>query len=590
MIVPMRKVHVVARGRDRDRLLERIRDLGVVHLVPIDPASTVPDESGAAKIASIERAIQVLSKVTPAGQAPDVSGFEAARAVLDIERRSAERRNRLVALHRELEQLRVWGEVKLEQFERLRQAGIEVRFFSVPAADVAGIEAECAEVICPLPGKRVLAAVIDRRGEPELPATATRVPLPVSDVPSLRAEAGEIDAALKQDARRLAELAHLVGIMQAECARLAEQADYARALHGAADRESLFAVQGWVPAEKGEALAADLARADIEAAARLLDPDPDDQPPTLIRYPRWAQPIEGLFKILGTVAGYREFDVSAPFMIALPIFAAMLISDGGYGAVLLLGPLLLYRKASKALGPQFTQLLIVVGAVSLVWGFLCGSFFGCRLYTPPIPVDLSQRSRFLLMKLSFVVGAIHLSVAQLWRALAVYPDLRFLNRLGWAVFIWGMLGVVLFFVLRSPMAWDTPWPYFLIVGATMAILFASPCRNVPKMLALGIADFPLSLLAAFSDVISYVRLMAVGLASSVLAVNFNEMARSAGAWPLMIAILLFGHGLNLGLAMIALFAHGVRLNMLEFSNNLGMQWTGYAYDPFFRRTIREHAR
>ena len=209
---------------------------------------------------------------------------------------------------------------------------------------------------------------------------------------------------------------------------------------------------------------------------------------------------------------------------------------------------------------------------------------------PPIPVDLSQHSRFLLMKLSFVVGAVHLSVAQLWRALAVYPDLRFLNRLGWAVFIWGMLGVVLFFVLRSPMAWDTPWPYFLIVGATMAILFASPCRNVPKMLGLGIADFPLSLLAAFSDVISYVRLMAVGLASSVLAVNFNEMARSAGPWPLMIAILLFGHGLNLGLAMIALFAHGVRLNMLEFSNNLGMQWTGYAYDPVFRRTIREHAR
>ena len=94
------------------------------------------------------------------------------------------------------------------------------------------------------------------------------------------------------------------------------------------------------------------------------------------------------------------------------------------------------------------------------------------------------------------------------------------------------------------------------------------------------ANFPLSMLSAFSDVISYVRLMAVGLASSVLAVSFNEMARDTDAWPLAVLVLVFGHSLNLGLAMIAMFAHGVRLNMLEFCNNLGMQWTGYPYRPF----------
>jgi V/A-type H+-transporting ATPase subunit I len=275
-------------------------------------------------------------------------------------------------------------------------------------------------------------------------------------------------------------------------------------------------------------------------------------------------------------------------MIALPIFAAMLISDGGYGAVLLLGLLLPYRKVSKVLGAEFTRLLIVVGAVALVWGFLCGSFFGCVLYDPPIPVDLSAQSRALLMKISFVMGAIHLSIAQLWQGVALYPNLRFLNRVGWAVFIWGMLGVVRFFVLDASVGWDTPWPYLLIAGAALAILFACPSRNIAKMLGLGLADFPLSMLSAFSDVISYVRLMAVGLASSVLAGNFNELALGLGHWPLVVAVLLFGHSLNLGLALIALFAHGVRLNMLEFSNNLGMQWTGYPYNPFLKQTIQEH--
>jgi V/A-type H+/Na+-transporting ATPase subunit I len=151
-----------------------------------------------------------------------------------------------------------------------------------------------------------------------------------------------------------------------------------------------------------------------------------------------------------------------------------------------------------------------------------------------------------------------------------------------------MLGVVQYFVLASEWGWHTPWPYFLMAGGVLAIGFAHPSGNLGKALLLGLADFPLSVLSAFSDVISYVRLMAVGLASSVLATSFNNMASEIEFWPLAVLVLLFGHSLNLGLALIAMFAHGVRLNMLEFSNNLGMQWTGYRYNPFSQRTTQEY--
>jgi V/A-type H+/Na+-transporting ATPase subunit I len=117
----------------------------------------------------------------------------------------------------------------------------------------------------------------------------------------------------------------------------------------------------------------------------------------------------------------------------------------------------------------------------------------------------------------------------------------------------------------------------------MTIIFKQPGTNLLKMIAVGLADFPLSMLSAFSDVISYVRLMAVGLASGVLAASFNDLALSSGSWLLAIPIMIMGHALNIGLALIALFAHGVRLNMLEFSNNLGMQWTGYSYKTFLKR-------
>ena len=127
-------------------------------------------------------------------------------------------------------------------------------------------------------------------------------------------------------------------------------------------------MQGWLPAENVAILQERLARRSLPAVLEVFEPAEDEQPPTLVRPPRWARPIEGLFQMLGTVPGYREFDVSTPFLIALPIFTAMLISDAGYGAALLLGPALAYRWTARMLGARFTQLLMIIGVVAVLWG------------------------------------------------------------------------------------------------------------------------------------------------------------------------------------------------------------------------------
>ncbi len=591
MIVPMQKVYLVARADDRRRLLTALGKLGVAHLIPVDPVRAVAEEKYARRLGVMDRAVQVLASVSSSGPAPDVSPVDAANEVLEIQRRAAEGRNRLATLFHQLEQIAIWDNLRLEHVQELRQAGVELQFYAMPAAAVERVEAECVQLVGQLPGRKVLVAVAGRAGKTEmkLPEEAVREPLPSRDAPAIRAEAAEIDAALHRDTERLHELAALAPALQTERDRLAQQVDYSLAQRSAVADEHLFALQGWVPAETVPTLSDALATEGIPAAVDVLPPGPDEQPPTLVRPPAWAGPIEGLFQMLGTIPGYREFDVSVPFMIALPIFTAILIGDGGYGALLLLGPLLGYRHVSKIIGDRFTQLLILMGGLTLIWGGITSNFFGVRLYEPLIAVDLTDQSRKFMMWLSFTIGAVHLSLAQLWQAVRYYPSLRFLNRVGWALFIWGMYGVVRMFVLSDPMNWSMPWPYLLISGAALAILFASPSRNVVKMIGLGLAQFPLSMLSAFSDVISYVRLMAVGLASGVLAESFNNMAFSIDFWPLVIAILLFGHALNMGLALIAMFAHGVRLNMLEFCSNMGMQWTGYAYRPFTQNTIQEYS-
>ncbi len=584
MIVPMSKVFIVTQSHNHTRLLEVLAQLGVVHIEPVDPNKAVAEEKTLHTLSTLDYASRILQKIEPVGDTPNLSPLEACTETIEINKTIAEQKERLSTLHRTANQLAIWGNVEVKRLKHLSAMGIQIRFFSVAKKDMPELEAECIEIISEISGKEVMIAVIDRIGTFQIPEGAKEISWPSTDLPTLKKEAAELDASLKKNDKRLAQLSNLINQIKNERKQYQSKADFHIAQNSGLTSKALFAIQGWVPSSKAESLTKDLEKHQITAAVDIMPPAENDQPPTLIEYPKWAKPIKGLFDILGTVAGYKEFDVSVPFMLALPIFAAMLIGDGGYGAVLLLGLSLGYKKAKKSLGEDFTKLLIIISSATLVWGFLCGSFFGKVLYKPPIPVDMSDESRFLLMQISFTMGAIHLCIAQFWQAFRIYPNLCFLNKVGWGIFVWGMYGVVKMFVLGSALTWGTPWLYLLIIGAILAILFNSPSKNILKMILLGIANFPLSMLSAFSDVISYVRLMAVGLASGVLASSFNDLAFDAGPW-LLVPILIFGHGLNIGLAMIALFAHGVRLNMLEFSNNLGMQWIGYSYKPF--KTIQE---
>ncbi|MBP7934089.1 MAG: hypothetical protein KA354_05505 [Phycisphaerae bacterium] len=587
MIVPMAKVFVAYRARDQNRAVDVLGDLGVIHLVPIDPAKAAPHEKTLGEIADIERAIRIVSAIAPAGSPPPLSPLDAAREVLAIRNQATDRRNRLAALDHQLRQITIWGDVRLDRIALLRGAGVDLRFCSVPTQDVAAIHAQVVQVFSELPGRRFLVGVASRDGKIRLPESAAEYPLPERDAPSIRQEAAELDAAGKQDALRLAQLACLADAMRQAVPGMRLRAEVDVAQRSALDRDLLSAFQGWVPAKEASSLAGKLAQSGLDAAVQVLEPEPEEHPPTLIRSPKWAEPIEGLFKMLGTVAGYREFDVSVPFMIALPLFSAMLIADAGYGTVLFLLPLVFRAKLKRLLGASMTHLLIVIGAAAIAWGLVISSFFGVELYSPLIRVDLSEESRTLMMRISFLIGAVHVSLAQWWQAARLFPDQCFLGKVGWGVFIWGILGVVQMFVLRSPFGWDTVYPYLLITGGTLAVLFDNSHRNPLKRVLLGTANAPLAMLGTFSDVISYVRLMAVGLAGSVLAVSFNNLVGTLGFWPLVAVAWLAAHSLNLALCMIALFAHGVRLNVLEFSNNLGMQWTGYPYRPFTKTAVQE---
>ena len=602
MIVPMRKAYVVARRDDQESLLETLRDLGVVHVTPIDPSTAVAEDQTLAAIGQYDRAVQILSSIEAKGVVPEISPADAAAEAVDIDRTSAEARSRLATLGRQMDQLAIWGDVTLADLAELSEGGIELELLSVPAADVRGVQGELVQTIAELPGKRVLLGVIGRDKEAELPEQTEPLDLPRQDRPAIRAEAAEIDAKLERDTERLAQLALRVEAIAAERAELARQAEFTVARRSGLADEALFAIQGWVPATRAETLGADLAAAGIEAAVEHDEPAEEDLPPTLIEYPRWAKPIEALFSVLGTLPGYREIDLAPFFMVALPLFAAMLIGDAGYGLIFMLPGLLKYRAMVAKVGKQGTHLLLVMGAVTLVWGILSANYFGVtpdkfeaagmvglagflKTVGPLWNAD-PVAGRNLIIKISFIFGCIHLTLAHVRALVEYWPDQRAIAEAGWCIVLWAMLGVIwmLFPFGGAPV----PAAVILValgVGLVMAILFTAPSPNVAKRIGIGLASSILPLLGTFSDTMSYIRLMAVGLASYYIAAAFNDLGASlagVATWAAGALVVLFGHSLNIGLAVIAIFAHGVRLNMLEFSGNAGVQWAGQKYEPFAR--------
>lgn len=638
MIAEMSKVFVAASLSDREKLLHALRDCGVVHIVPVDPRLAAPDEQTAASVDVLGRAIQILEAIeTRHDAAVDLEPAEVAEKVLSIHHTNAERENRLAGLHRQIQQLKIWGDVKLKDFEDLKLAGVEPKFYSVLKSEVSQLRGECVEVITSLAGKAVLVAVIDRSagGAAEsLPASAVEMELPSRDCPSIRAEAAEIDAALVDDNKKLAELIPAIPAMQLEHTRLLKHLEYTHVDRSGIQQGELYAVKGWVPADETEKLSADLADNGVSAAVQILEPADDEDPPTLIRYSFWVKPIKALFDMLGTFPGYREIDLSPFFVIALPFFAAMLIGDAGYGLFFALLGFGLRKKLSSDGDTSASNLLILIGTLTIVWGVMSANYFGITpdtfaarcgwvkqvssgsgeiaitdvnavrnasgftaaitktmIFIAPLWRPVAEDARDLLIKISFIIACVHLVLAHVRKIIALGKSQQSLAELGWCGVLIAMFTIIwyMFFKESSPM----PRWVFILMGGGMLLptLFGLPHRNPVVRVAGGFASSLLPFISAFSDTMSYIRLMAVGLASYYIAFAFNDLASQlaeTATWAVAWIVVLFGHGLNIGLCIIAIFAHGVRLNMLEFSNNVGVQWAGRQYQPFANQIEQEN--
>lgn len=596
MIVPMKRVTLLVLRDETDAALRRLRGLGIVHVKP----GREPESSDLAGLtersARLERALALLGPQSPslpaAPASADAAAGEAGAALVDallaLEARREEARSRLRQAEEQREWLRTWGDPSWSSLLSLAEAGLTVRLYQADAAALKRLPAEgTAVVVGRDKGRLRLAWFTDGPGN--------GLDLKEEAVP--RVEAAEVEAEIESRRAELADtgrewdkLAARRAELHAYERKLRRSAEFARVRSGLGREEAFSYLEGYCPAEA----AGRLKETAAEEGWGFLAADPDDpaEVPTLIRNPGWVRAVQPLFKFMGILPGYAEADVSLLFLGFLSIFFALLIGDAGYGLLFLGAAFVLRRKAKPGTPPEFFRLIILFSLAAITWGVLSGVYFGSpavarlpvlrSLVVPSLDGFVEANSGFVMF-LCFIIGLAHLTAAHLLNVIRLWPSPRLLGQVGWIAIVWAV------FFLVGNLVSERPLPSFfgplLVTGLLLALVFTNFQRKVFKGMAASLTDLPLSVIGTFSDMMSYLRLFAVGFASLTVAGSFNAMAfgsgvRTLGQALLAAVVLLFGHTLNIVLGGMSVLVHGVRLNMLEFSNHLGQQWTGLPYSPF----------
>lgn len=589
MIVRLKRLTLLCLAQDRDEALTAVRELGVVHVTEMQPPEGEALDTLRARYADAERALAAL----PAEAEPAPSGRAADDVVAEITAELARRRElgeRDAALSRELQRYAGFGDFDPDVVRELAEAGVVTLLGEAPATlKLVAPEGQVLHVVSRTRERQHFVVVV--RGElgpeaPDLGAEYTVVPWPDRPPAAMRAELAALVADQNAVEDRLRALAADRAVVAAHLARTAEAKRFAEVRAGMAEADRLAILGGYVPVGDCEALR--------EAAARegwgLLfdDPQPDEDVPTLLHNSRLVKPVRAVFDFLNIYPGYWEADVGWVFLPFFSIFFAMIVGDAGYAALLLILAVVLQFRFKK-IPRHVLNMIYIVGAFTLVWGVMTGSYFGM----PDLPGFLEDLTvpwladRDNLIDLCFLIGAVHLSFAHVWNLIVNATRgawTKVLAQVGWLLIVWSM-----FFLARQTVL-GRGMPdyilYLLVAGALLVVVFMKTRAEIKAQGIIDHALLPLTLVNNFVDILSYIRLFAVGYAGVAVLAAFNDMAASIGFDNVLTAVaasvlLLFANLLNIVLCGLGVLVHAIRLNTLEFSTHKGIAWAGHnLFTPF----------
>lgn len=594
MIVRMKKVTIVIKSSWMDDVLNTLGKIGVVHLQPITPPENNTIVELREKIQLIGKAVSIIPEKLVKDSPPSFNegdGFMLAKQLLGLTEEVKHLEEEIGMLEIECERLKVWGRFDPEEINRLKAAGILVKLFRCHKRELSKIPKKYIINIISEDGPTLYLAIVSKEKDFNIPLE--EIEIPITGMDEIESMIKEKSAHLQRKQNEMSNLYDKSFVIKRTLMKSREILNYEEAKAGMGREGTISYLKGFCPEPVTESLKE---MAGKKGWAILIEnPSHDDPVPTLLKHSKWTKIFQPVMDFIGVTPGYREFDTNGVFLIFFSIFFAMIIGDGGYGAIFFIAAYIVGR-FYKNISREKILLFYLLSITTIIWGAITGSWFGVESISRlPVLKELvipslysyTQESESNIIRLCFLIGALQLSLARIWAAARLYPSLTVLAQTGWVALVWGIYFIVRFLLLNEELSIIV----FFLVGywVVMLILFGEQREDgFAKGLFRGITNFLINVvtgIGCLSDLISYIRLFAIGLATREVAIAFNNMAGDIGfsdikSIVIAICILIFGHTINILLGAMSVLVHGIRLNLLEFSKHLNIQWSGITYRPF----------
>ena len=585
MIVPMDKITILIFHKAKQVFLSRLQDLGVIHIsakakptqddVLINMEKRVQDCTAFLKAANkAGNKNKKSSRLSKADTQDSLDAFSYVESYKKLKDELECIQQRTERLEKDIRNLTPWGDFNIENLEKLKQVGINVRFFISPIKRFKEVEEKDIYFKEISRDKTYVYFVVfekDKRVE----LACDEFFCPKTDKKNIEAEYASLQKQRKEKERAVFGLFSRTRCVKEYLNRQMTELSYLNVSQNlnSALEHTIYIISGWVPRPQKQNVKSFLEEEQVYFY--FTKPQATDTVPILLKNNRFARLFEPITKLF-SLPKYGTIDLTAFFAPFFTLFFGFCLSDAGYGLIIFILAFLFKGRFKRDKRPLLT-LVMILGVSTFLFGLISGNLFGVDLSKIHGIKKVVLFSQNQLFNFALVLGVIQVIFGMVLKAINRMRQFGFMSgvsTLGWIIMLFGFMGLTVSKV--SLLA--------VYTGIALILLFNDLKANIFVRIGKGLWEL-YGITGIFGDVLSYIRLFALGISGSILGLVVNEIALEFRHIPIFgfvitFVILVIGHTGNLLLCGLSSFVHPLRLTFVEFYKNAGFEAGGKAYNPF----------
>jgi V/A-type H+-transporting ATPase subunit I len=601
MIQPMKKYTFLVYHKDYESFIQKLYDIGVVQVVEKESVK-LEDEDLERNFSLIKRYNGVKRDFDYIAKNNDIKEFskcvddsndiDVIELYDNIKSKEDTLNQELLSIRKEINALKPWGEFDAEKLNDLAEYGFHVNYYSVQKRNFdENWYKDYNAIIVSEAGSLIYFTTLTPQKDIEINADLVKLPENnLSHYKNLEADVlGQLKLLEEEKIKLVREKYHT---LECELNDVQTDFDFDKVRVDTQDiaDQKVKVLEGWVPKVKEEDLLNMLNQNQVLYTSR--EATKKDKAPILLKNKK----LSSLFEPIGDLydlPAYGEIDLTPFFAPFYMMFFGLCLGDAGYGIFLLIVGWLLKRKKPKL--KKVMNLVMVLGVATMIFGTISGTFFGISLLDVNLPWFEKFKAIMLdsdqLFTTSLIIGCVQIIFGMFIKVFNRFKTGQpgeALSTIGWLTLI---LGCVTTYILSSKgiiTASTSKILYIVIcsVAAVFIFILNNLKRNVFVNIGLGLWDTYNMATGLLGDVLSYIRLFALGISGSVMGFVFNDLAISLSPnipvlkQIVMLIILIIGHGMNIFMSGLSAFVHPMRLTFVEFYKNAGFTGGGKKYEPF----------